>query len=207
MSNEKMGVGMSSSSTATRKGRSDNYGLGLFDVFHVECYSADGELKWVDDIHNAVTNEGLAYTMNALFYGGTQYTENVDWYIGLVDINPTDPTYTDTAAAIATSVMGVAEYTEYDEAGRQILNLNAAGTPSGGTVTNSNSSAVASFTISSPGTDVGGCFIVAGTGAGTKGSNVSPGVLYGAGAFSAGNKTVDTGDTLNVTVNVTAASA
>lgn len=207
MSNENVGVGVSAESTAVRNKQSDRIGLGLSDVFIVECRSANGDLKWVDTVHNAVTNEGLNYVMDVCFYGGaTQYVENTDWRIGLVDINPTDPTYTDTAAAIATSVMGVSEYTEYDEASRPLLNLDAANSASGGTVTNNNSGAVASFTISTPGTDVGGCFIVAGTGSATKGGNVT-GVLYGAGAFTGGNKAVDTGDTLNVTVNLTAASA
>lgn len=206
MSNEKVGVGVSAKASAGRN-IEDEVQLGLHNVYVVECYSKDGKLKWVDTVHNAVTNEGLDYVMDVCFYGGaTQYVENTDWRIGLVDINPTDPTYTDTAAAIATSVMGVSEYTEYDEANRPLLNLDAAASASGGTVTNNNSGAVASFTISSPGTDVGGCFIVAGTNSQTKGSNVT-GVLYGAGAFSGGNKAVDTGDTLNVTVNLTAASA
>lgn len=208
MSNEKVGVGVSAESTAVRNREANPVKLGLSDVFIFECYSEDGELKWVDTVHNAVTNEGLDYVMDVAFYGSaSQYgTSPNQFYIGLVDINPTDPTYTDTAATIATSVMGVSEYTEYDEATRPELVLNAAASASGGTVTNSNSSSVATFTIASPGTDVGGCFIVAGTNASTKGSNVT-GVLYGAGAFSGGNKAVDTNDTLNVTVNLTAASA
>lgn len=211
MSKEKVGVGVSTEATAVKNRKSDRIGLGLCNVYTVECRDIDGNLKWVDTVHNAVTNEGLDYIMDVAFYGATttgtdQFVENTDWRIGLVAINPTDPTYTDTAAAIATSVMGVSEYTTYDEANRPLLNLDAAAAASGGTVTNNNSGAVATFTISSPGTDVGGCFIVAGTNSQTKGSNVT-GVLYGAGAFTGGNKAVDTGDTLNVTVNLTAASA
>ena len=204
MSNEKMGAAMTTSATASRKIDGVS-AIGLFDVFEVECYSAEGELKWVDTVHNNVTDEGIEYAMSVLFYSGTQYAENggvTGWNIGLIDATPT-PNFTDTAAGLPT-IMSVTEYAEYDEAGRQVLDLAAAGSSSGGTVTNSNSTA-ASFTISSPGNNVGGCFIVAGTNAGTKDNTVT-GVLYGAGAFTGGDKTVDVGDTLNVTVNVTAAN-
>lgn len=208
MSNNDTGVGMSASTTAITNKKSDNR-LGLHDVFYVECYSEDGTLKWTDEVHNAITDEGIKYIMDTAFYGatgGNQYVENTDWYVGLATASPTDPTYTDTAAALP-ALMGasVGEYDQYT-GGRKLLNLGASGTPSGGTVTNDNSASVAAFTIESPADDVGGCFIVAGTGASTKSGSVT-GVLYGAGAFSAGNKVVDTNDTLNVTVSLTAANA
>jgi len=208
MSNNETGVGMSTSTTAITNKKSDNK-LGLHDVFYVECYSEDGTLKWTDEVHNAITNEGIKYIMDTAFYGATganQFTENSDWYVGLAAASPTDPSYGDTAAGLPT-LMGGTEYNQYSGSNRILLNLGASGTPSGGTVTNDNSAAVAQFTITSPADDVGGCFIVAGTNAITKSSSVTGGCLYGAGAFTGGNKVVDTNDTLNVTVNLTAANA
>jgi len=57
-------------------------------------------------------------------------------------------------------------------------------------------SSALSFAIGSSGT-VGGCFLVLGTGAVSTIDNTS-GVLYSAGAFTGGSKTVSNGDTLNV---------
>ena len=64
-----------------------------------------------------------------------------------------------------------------------------------------NSASAAVFTINSSGT-VGGGFLVTNS---TKGGTT--GTLYGGAAFSGGNRTVDNGDTLTVTVTATAAAA
>jgi len=198
------GVGLSvDSALIARKDSAQK--LGLFDVFTVNCYDSEGNLKWTDEVHNAITNEGIQYAIDALFYGGTQYTENTDWYVGIVDASPTDPTYTDTGASLP-SIMGVTEFTEYSETNRQLLNLDVRGSASGGTLSVNNSGAVASFTITSGGSaSVGGCFICAGGTASTIGGTAT--ILYGAGAFSGGNKPVTANDTLNVTVTVSATSA
>lgn len=55
------------------------------------------------------------------------------------------------------------------------------------------------FTISSNSTTIGGAFVTTNN---TKGG--STGTLYGGGAFSAGDKTIDDNDTLTVTVTLTA---
>jgi len=199
MSENNVGVGMSATTTATRNKGTENT-LGLFDTFQVECYDKDGQLKWSDIVYNSVTHEGLDYALGALFYGSTQYTENTNWYVGLIDASPT-PNFTDTGAALPT-IMSVTEYSTYDEATRVLLNLTGTPTGSGGTRSDSNSSP-AVFTINGTALDIGGCFICAGGTANTKESTAT--VLYGAGAFTGGNKVVDAGDTLNVTVTVSAA--
>lgn len=205
MNDKNIGVGLSSTSTVTRNKTAASK-IGFLDTFQVDCFSADGELKWSESFDNAVTDEGLDYAMDVLFYGGTAYTEGstADWYVGLIGASPTIDG-TETGADLPIMTGHFAEYTDYDEANRQSLNLNAAATASGGTVTNSNSSAVASFTINTPAPQVGGCFICAGGTANTISSTAT--LLYGIGAFTGGNKTVDAGDTLNVTVYVTAAAA
>ena len=71
---------------------------------------------------------------------------------------------------------------------------------SGQSVDNSASKAV--FTVSANDTTIGGAFIATNS---TKGG--STGTLYGGGAFTAGDKTIDDGDVLNVTVTASAAAS
>ena len=89
------------------------------------------------------------------------------------------------------------EVTAYDETSRPALSL--------GTVSNKsvdNSANKAEFTINANDTTVGGAFITTDS---TKGG--TSGTLYGVGAFSAGDKTLDDGDLLQVTITLTASAA
>jgi len=155
------------------------------NVYEIECYAPDGALKWADKIENLVTNEGLNDLLDK-YLKGSGYT--AAWYVGLTDGTPT-PAAADTLA----SHIGWTEITAYT-GDRQALVLGSVAAQS---VDNSASKAV--FPITGTAT-VGGAFVAsAATG--------TIGVLYGVGAFTAGNKGVSSGDTLNVTVTCTAASA
>jgi hypothetical protein len=90
---------------------------------------------------------------------------------------------------------GWTEDQNYSEATREVLTL---GTVSGGSVDNSASKA--SFSINATAT-IGGAFL---TTVSTKGGTT--GTLYGGAAFAA-NRSVVSGDTLNVTATLTAAAA
>ncbi len=92
---------------------------------------------------------------------------------------------------------GWAEVTAYDESTREALVLGSIASQS---VNNSGSKA--SFTISTDSTTVGGAFLTTNN---TKGG--TSGTLYGVGAFTGADKSTDDGDTLNVTVTLTAAAA
>lgn len=138
---------------------------------------------------NLVVNEGLDDSLDK-HLKGSAYT--AAFYVGLTDSTPT-PAAGDTMASHA----GWAEITNYDEANRQDLTL---GTVSSQSVDNSASKAV--FTIDTNSTTIGGAFVTTNN---TKGG--STGTLYGIGAFSAGDKTLDDNDTLNVTVTATAAAS
>lgn len=163
-------------------------------MFKVECFSKKtGKLKWVDTIENLVTNEGLDEILDK-FYKGSGYTAS--FFVGLTDGTPTFAAG-DTAATIGDSSTEWAEVTDYDEATRQALTL---GSVSGQSVDNSASKAV--FTIDSDATTIGGAFIITNN---TKGG--SAGELIGGGAFTAGDKSLDDDDVLNVTVTCTAATA
>ena len=152
----------------------------------IECVAPDGTVKWVEEIHNLITTEGLNDSLDK-HLKGSAYT--AAWYVGLTDGTPT-PAAGDTLASHA----GWVEVTAYT-GDRQALVL---GSVSGGSV--SNTASKASFPVTSDATTIGGAFLAT-VATGTAG------VLYGVGAFSGGDKSADNGDTLNVTVTCTAASA
>jgi len=163
--------------------------LGLSTYWEIECYGSDGKLKWRECFHNLVVNTGLDDNLDKYFKGST-YT--AAFYVGLTDGTPTFAAG-DTMASHA----GWTEVEAYDEANRQTLTL---GSVSGQSVDNSASKAT--FTIDTNGTTIGGAFITTNN---TKGGTT--GTLYGGGAFTAGDKSLDDGDTLQVTVTLTAAAA
>lgn len=165
--------------------------LGLENYYHVECYDVDGNFKWKETIRNLVTNEGLDYVLNVMFKGtGATAT----WYVGLKGTGA--PAAGNTAANLPAS-NGWTEYEDYTEGVRQTLTL---GSVSGQSVT---TSSPAAFSIDTPAGDVYGVFLVDSD---NKGGNTGATYLYGVGDFGAA-KVVDAGDTLNVSVTLTAASA
>jgi hypothetical protein len=50
-------------------------------VYHVECYDAQGNLKWVDDAPNALYDEGEFAILDIALRNGTAPSA---WYIGLL---------------------------------------------------------------------------------------------------------------------------
>jgi len=162
------------------------------DVTHryvFEARDAEGNLKWTVEEQNIVPNVGLDEMLDK-FYKGSAYTAS--HYVGLTDGTPTVAAG-DTMASHA----GWVEVTAYDEAARQAFTPGAV---SGQSVDNSASKAV--FTVSTNGTTIGGGFLTTDS---TKGG--SSGILVSAVAFTAGDKSLDDGDTLSVTVTATMASA
>lgn len=157
-------------------------------VYQVECFGPDGKLKWRDVFPNLVVNVGLDDALDK-HLKGSAYTAS--WFVGLTDGTPTVA-----AADTMLSHAGWVEVTAYSETVRQTLTL---GTVASQSVDNSASKAV--YSINGTAT-VGGAFVTT--------DNVkagTAGILYGAGAFTGGDKSVGSGDTLNVTVTATAAAA
>lgn len=154
-------------------------------IYTVECHGPDGQLKWRDVSHNLVTNAGKDDLLDK-YLKGSAYT--AAFYVGLTDGTPT-PAAGDTMASHA----GWTEVTDYDESTREALTL---GTVSSQSVDNSASKA--SFAINGSVT-VGGAFITTdSTKSGTTGT------LYSVAAFSGGDRALVDGDTLSVTVTLTA---
>lgn len=162
-------------------------GMKTHGHWDVECIGADGQLKWVDEIDNIVVNQGLDHALSSVFGGSGIST----WYIGLTDASPTGA-----AGDIITSHAGWNENTTYSEGNRQTW---VHGVPSAQSI--SNSANKAAFSINGT-TSVGGAFLISDN---TKGGTVGNKVLYSVGAFTGGNRSLQSGDTLNVQATFTQA--
>jgi hypothetical protein len=154
-------------------------------VYTVQCLDKDGNLKWEEKTHNLVVNEGLK-DMNDKYFTGSTYT--AAWYIGLI----TGPSGTTTFNANDTlaSHGGWTEFTEYSGSRKAITFATATlADPS----VKTNSASPATFNITGVGGVVAGAFL-ASVSSGTSG------VLFSESDFQApGDRTVASGDTLNVT--------
>jgi len=165
-----------------------NLGARFSRRIEVECRDSEGRLKWVDYIDNLVVNEGLDDILSK-YYKGSAYT--AAHYVGLTDGTPTVA-----AGDTMSSHAGWTEVTAYSESVRQDF---TPGTVSSQSVDNSSNKA--GYSINGSAT-VGGVFLTTDdTKSGTTGT------LVGAGAFSGGDKSLSSGDTLNVTVTATAAAS
>jgi hypothetical protein len=154
-------------------------------VYRVECVGADGKVKWVEEAHNLVVNEGLQNMVAAYLDAATQTTT---WYVGLI----TGPGSGTTIAAGDTlaSHAGWTEFTNYT-GNRKTATFGTATTADPSVI--DNSASPASFAITGAGGTVAGAFL-ASVATGTSG------ILFSASDFqSPGDRVVVSGDTLNVT--------
>ena len=159
-------------------------------VFTVECFDADGNLKWAEEFPNLVVNEGLQY-INTQFFKGTTYTAT--WYMGLV----TGPGASNTYAAGNTmaSHAGWTENTSYVQSARPTMAF--------GTATTANPSVIATstpvvFTMNGSAIIAGAFVTTNNTKSGTTGT------LFSVGNFTVGDRPIVSGDTLNVTYTFSA---
>jgi hypothetical protein len=157
-----------------------------------ECYDKDGNLKWTAETENLVVNVGLQYMAGVALTSTAQITT---WYLGLWGAAASNaPAAGDTMA----SHIGWTEVTPYSNATRPTATFAAATNANPSVVTNSASPA--SFTINATAT-VGGAFLTSND---TKGG--STGTLFSGADFSApGDRSVVSGDTLNVTYSLSLA--
>lgn len=139
------------------------------------------EPKWSDVALNVVTTEGKNFALDKILTGSS-YT--AAWYIGLIDADSytSTPVAGDTSASHSTWV----ESSEYAAANRPAASFSAA---SGGIST---LSSAASFAMNAT-TTIKGCGMWSNN---TKGGTT--GSLLSAGTFGGGDKSLQNGDTLNV---------
>jgi hypothetical protein len=153
-------------------------------VFHVQCFDKDGNLKWSTSEHNLVVNEGLQ-DMNTQYFKGSTYT--AAFFLGLITGPGSGTTF---AAADTLASKAWTEFTDY-AGSRKAVTFGTATTADPSVI--SNSASPSSFTISGAGGVVAGAFLC------TVSSGTS-GVLFSESDFqSPGDRTVVSGDTLNVT--------
>ena len=166
---------LGSSDTATAAG-----------VYRVECRDKDGNLKWSAETPNLVVNVGLQ-DMNTKYLTGSSYTAT--WYIGLYGAGASNnPAAGDTMS----SHTGWTEVTPYSNSTRPACTFGTATTANPSVI--SNTLSPAQFNINATAT-VGGAFLVSNN---VKGGSL--GTLFSASDFqSPGDRSVASGDTLNVT--------
>lgn len=178
------------SGASVEKNAATGESIAMTGHYAVECYGADGQLKWQENIENLVVNVGKIDILDKYFTGST-YT--AVWYLGLVD-GASTPTYN--AADTMASHAGWTENTGYAAATRPAPtwgSATATGGGAGSAGTGSKATTATAFSINATST-IAGAFL---TTVNTKGGTT--GTLYSAGSFTGGNRSVTSGDTLNVT--------
>lgn len=163
--------------------------LGRFDY---ECIGADGKVKWRGSSPNLVVNVGLQYMAGVALTSTAQITT---WYIGLYGAaSSNNPAASDTMSSHA----GWTENTTYSNSTRVACSFTAATNANPSVATNSGTPA--SFSINGT-TTIGGAFLTSGS---AKGGTA--GTLFSASDFtSPGDRSVVSGDTLNVTYTLSLA--
>jgi hypothetical protein len=166
-----------------------NLGTKVGHEYTVECFDKDGKLKWEERFHNLVTTEGLNKYLDATLKTGLA---SPAWYVGLVKASTTGYAAGDTLASHS-------GWTEADPGTDFTGNRQAftPGTITSGSVSNSGSKAV--FPILGSLTIKGALLASAATG--------TSGTLLGVGNFTGGDRSVVSGDTLNVQVTASITSA
>ena len=156
--------------------------LGLTNIWNVTCLDKDGNVKWNEEKKNLITTVGLNHILDTQFHASTQVTT---WYIGLKGAGT--PAAGDTMASHATW----SEISDYSGDRKEWTE----GAAASGSMTNASS---VDFSVTGTATIAGAFLNTASTG--------TAGTLYGVVDFSSA-RSVISGDTLQVTVTVTAASA
>ena len=160
--------------------------LGLKNTWEVVCLDSEGKEKWREVKKNLVTTVGLNHVLSSTLDGATQITA---WYVGLKAAGSA------AAGDTMASHSAWAEVVAYSQAVRQTLTL---GTAASGSIDNTASKAT--YSINGTAT-VAGAFINS-----NSAKSGTAGTLYGVVDFGS-SRAVISGDTLEVTVTLTAASA
>jgi len=162
---------------------------GATGVYEVFCIGPDGEEKWRDTFPNTVVTVGKNLALDT-YLAGSAYTV-VGPFMGLIS------SIGFSAIAAGDTMTSHAGWTEAGLANAPTYTAprkTAAWSPASGG--SKSLSAALSFAMTGSGT-VKGCFLVYGSGALATIDNTA-GVLYSAGLFTGGDKTVGSGDTINV---------
>jgi hypothetical protein len=169
-----------SATLVTRPGLGETVGAG--GVYTVTCVGVDGVEKWSDTFHNLVVNQGLA-NMNGAYLAGSAQTTT--WYLGLVTGPGSGTTFA--AGDTLSSHAGWTESSAY-AGSRKAVTFGSATTANPSVI--SNSASPSSFVMNAT-VVIAGAFLASTTD--------NSGILFSEGDFTGGDKSVASGDTLNVT--------
>ena len=190
MSDEIAKLGDAVDATVTRNAGGAEL-FGLQGVYTAECYDAQGNLKWSDVIENLTTNVGRKNLLDSYFAN----TGGGAVVMGLKGTGTA--AYADTQASHATWLeVGNTNAPTYSGT-RKTPAFSAATTANPSVLS---TSAAVVFSMTGSGT-VAGAFINIG---GSSTIDSTTGTLFSAGDFTAGSKTVTSGDTINVTYTLSA---
>ena len=148
---------------------------GHYDVICMR----DGQVAWEDAIENLVVTVGKNDLLDK-YFAGSAYT--AAWYMGLVD-GASSPTYA--AGDTLASHSGWTESTAYSGSNRITVAWNSASA-------GSKASTSTSFSINATATIAGALLTQ------TQARATTTGILYSAGSFTGGNRSVISGDTILV---------
>ncbi len=158
-------------------------GCKLGGVFHVRCIGPDGKVKWEHMASNLIVNQGIQHVLDITFTGAEIQVD--PWYIGLCNADP--------APQAAHTLTDISEFTDYSGNRKEWVEVR-----SGQEL--SNTASKASFAITENASSIGGAFLCSAA-SGTEGT------LMSYSAFTTGNKSADSGDTLEVTYTLDGADA
>jgi hypothetical protein len=177
-------------------------GLGLQGCYTIVCHDKDGLLKWEDTIDNLTTNIGRK-TLNDVFIDQVLVTPTTVC-LGLWVTIAGAPAVADTMTSHAGwKEIGNANAPTYTVGGFGVRAIPAfsAATDANPSVKATSAPSVHLITSAGP-SPIDGAFLVVG---GTTAIDNTTGILFSAGAFTAGTKTVTSGDTLSVSWSLSTA--
>ena len=187
MHNEKTNVGDSCSASVDR-GAAYEESMSLHGNYEVVCYDKFGVLKWADVIGNLVTTVGMNFTLDTVL-GNTAGGAVIMGLKGtgtavIADTQASHASWLEVGLANAPTYSGTRKTPVF---GAAVAGVKSTSTP-------------VVFTMTGSGT-IAGCFINIG---GSATQDNTTGTLFSAGDFTAGSKTVTSGDTLSCTYSATA---
>ena len=176
------------------RGASSSEAVSPAGYYVTECYDKDGNLKWSDYIQNVVTDQGRNHMLGVQFRSVTQVTA---WYIGLISSVKGANVYatvanTDTQASHSNwAQCNSNNAPDFSQTSNRLITFATAASKA---IASSNATV---FSVTTSGT-VKGAFLTTNPNKSNLGAGPTTGFLYSAGLFSAGDKIVSNGDTLNV---------
>jgi hypothetical protein len=165
--------------------------VGLEGVYTFECFDAQGNLKWADQIENLTTNVGRKSLLDSYFAntgggavvmglkgtGTAAYADTQASHAGWLEVgNANAPTYSGTRKTPAFSATTTANPAVLATSAAVVFSMTGSGTVAGAFI------------------NIGGASTIDST----------TGILFSAGDFTAGSKTVTSGDTINVSYTLSA---